>query len=58
MPNYVGPKLWQRRDETVRATFEVKAQYITFMTSVGGQGPNASTDDSSAEYEMEDELPF
>jgi single-strand DNA-binding protein len=57
-----GPRIWQAQDGTSRASFEVSAQTVRFLSSRsetegGGMGSAAVSEDSGIPAESED-IPF
>jgi single-strand DNA-binding protein len=57
-----GPRIWQAQDGTSRASFEVSAQTVRFLSSRtetegGGTGATAAADESGIPAESED-IPF
>jgi single-strand DNA-binding protein len=57
-----GPRIWQAQDGSSRASFEVSAQTVRFLSSRsesegGGMGSTAPVDEGSAPAETED-IPF
>ncbi|MBE3037747.1 MAG: single-stranded DNA-binding protein, partial [Chloroflexi bacterium] len=57
-----GPRIWQAQDGTSRASFEVSAQTVRFLSSrseteSGGAGSTPAVEDGAAPAENED-IPF
>ncbi|MCB9421916.1 MAG: single-stranded DNA-binding protein [Ardenticatenaceae bacterium] len=57
--NTGGPRLWTAQDGTVRASFEVKADTVRFLSSreEGGYEPSGG-DDFGGVAQEEDDIPF
>jgi single-strand DNA-binding protein len=62
-PQYGGPRIWTAQDGTARASFEVTAEVVRFLSSRGDSGGGASSysDDSPSgkpAAQEEDDIPF
>lgn len=55
-----GPRIWSGQDGQSRASFEVNAQTVRFLSSrnEGGEAPVAAMGSDSAEVPPEDDIPF
>jgi single-strand DNA-binding protein len=53
-----GPRLWQRQDGSVGASFEVVASSVQFLGSNGNGNGNGHGDDYPAGAQEEDDIPF
>ena len=59
--NTGGPRLWTAQDGTVRASFEIRADSVRFLSGrdEGGYEPSGGDDDMGAPAaQEEDEIPF
>lgn len=53
-PNTGGPRIWQRRDGTAGASFELRANTVKFLSTRGDEGNNGGYSDNTEE----DQIPF
>jgi single-strand DNA-binding protein len=57
-PTTGGPKLWQRTDGSVGASFEISADEVRFLTPKGEGGVSGGDSYESAPAHEEDDIPF
>lgn len=59
-PETGGPRLWNRQDGSVGASFEVVADAVRFLSSRGEEGGYSGGDDEydAAPAQEEDDIPF
>lgn len=58
-PETGGPKLWQRQDGTVGASFEVTADNVIFLSDNGERnGSHQASNGDAHQPEAEDDIPF
>ncbi len=57
-PTTGGPRLWQRQDGTVGASFEVNADDIRFMSAKGEGGTSGGGSYEDSPAHQEDDIPF
>jgi single-strand DNA-binding protein len=58
-PNTSGPRIWSGQDGKPRASFEVTAQVVRFLSGRGGEAAGAAAAEAGPEPpQNEDEMPF
>jgi single-strand DNA-binding protein len=57
-PQTGGPRTWTAQDGTVRASFELTADVVRFLSGRGDVGFVESSADESTPAQEEDEIPF
>lgn len=57
-PQTGGPRMWTGQDGTVRASYELTAEVVRFMSGRGDTGFVEGEPDESSPAQEEDEIPF
>lgn len=53
-----GPRLWKGQDDTVRASYEVRAHDVRFLGGASSAGDASYASEPASEPHEEDEIPF